>query len=219
MSLVIALAGKREIVVAGDTLLRTGDEDGFYRSRVPFPKIFCQNAESHFVVGHAGSSSSRHYLKDESSLDKASFRETVESYKTAIDEQYTMNRVPSQFVIAGFEKGQPQIYHCVCDDFKTQLAQADLGRLAIGIGGHGAMYLIHRYHENEMSLDQLLLLGCFGLQEAIRFDGRVANPLQVAVVQPDKRPKFLSEDAIDAINARCENIHTAIQNLFLQGPK
>ncbi|HEV3041728.1 MAG TPA: hypothetical protein VHA33_28440 [Candidatus Angelobacter sp.] len=215
MSLVVALAGEKEIVIAADTLLMMGDSEGYYKQKQPFPKIFKQNSDSLFVVGITGHSAARYYLTSEKVLDVASFSETVENYKHCIDDNYALNNCHAEFTFAGFEGNEPRIYFCKCYDGLATLEPKDLGRSVSGISGHGAMYFVHRYHNRKMRLEELQILACFAVREAVDFEIRLGRPLELAVVRPAQQPHFLQEKEIADLEKQCERINGQIRKIFM----
>jgi hypothetical protein len=109
MSLIVALAGENEILIASDTICTAGDDNGMYKYTEEYSKIF-KLRDERFAVGLAGNVFGDFPFRS-SLKDHGAFSEIVEEFVTKAKIEYAKGHreFPFQYLFCGFDNSGPQI--------------------------------------------------------------------------------------------------------------
>jgi 20S proteasome alpha/beta subunit len=214
VTLVVALAGKNEIVIGADRLCLMGDQEGQYS--VDFKKLKTVNRS--WVMGFAGSRAG-YSIFERSEREKwdisGSFYEQATKFSKKLECVY-LNSYSAEisFLFCGIEKTEPLIYTWSSrGDQVHGMIPATEGRSAIGFPRHGAMYFIHTHHTREMDVNQLIRLCYFSLSQAVSHDRRLNGPVDIAIIRPDGVVD-LNEEQCSVVGASCQQVQANIRDLL-----
>ena len=209
MTLVVALAGKDEIIIAAERLCLLGDTDGQYRSDIS--KI--REMKGGITAGIAGARSGLTLLERANELTEnnaSSKRKLIDAYAAKLAELYGRSYDEIKFLLCAVENSQPLLYIFGFNRQATFLpAEVTEGRVAVGLSKHGALHFLHTYHSRQMNTKELAFLAYFSIHQAIRNDPRLKGPIDVYAIRSDSATQ-LQRETIDAIRAKCETTETAI---------
>ena len=186
MTLVVALAGRHEVIIGAEQLCPLGDPDGQYS--INYSKVrFYGGAAFGFAGFRSGVS------LFETAQHKFAIRQSEplgEEIKVLIEvmaREYTHfpnSRDDIRMIACGVDHGIPMIYTSKLDRGGSFYPTCHTeGRAAIGIEKHGALHFIHSYHRPEMPTNELAFLAYFSIAETIRHDTRVRGPVEIYVVR------------------------------------
>jgi 20S proteasome alpha/beta subunit len=224
MSLIVALAGENEIVMASDTICMAGDADGTYQYSERYSKIRVLG-DKRFAVGIAGNTFGEFPFRAGGIRQHGSFSEIVEEFvgKTRTEYDKGNRKFNFDYIFCGFDESGPRIetmrFFQSPHDGSPQndgLTSSKFGRNAVGVNKHGALYWIWTFHKTSLPLETIKLLACFTLRETIRHDGRVREPLEMLVVRPDKAVEFLLDSEVKHIEAKYEQKRERIEHLLYE---
>lgn len=181
MTLVVAVAGRNEIVIGADGICPIGDDDGQY---VIESQKLRRVLKDKWVVGIAGTRAGY------TLLEKAETASTERLFDLSAGMSDIYRREYSdvlRLVFAGFENGHPSLYtwNGLGKNSVNGLICAEERRVAVGLKKHGALHFMHTYHSTDMDANQLVLLCHYCLSEAVRQDTRLGNPISMAVISRD----------------------------------
>ncbi|MBZ5542929.1 MAG: hypothetical protein LAO07_04525 [Acidobacteriia bacterium] len=219
MSVVIALPGQDEIVVAADTLGYAGDEGGYYGfsgrkiREAGGNRLFC-------VAGSDVGLSLLEKLEAQGFNCAGDFRAWVSSLtermKAVYQAVYSEPQPPFSALLCGFTNEKPQIVMFSSPTFS--FPHFSNRPEAIGAKRHGGLYFAYRYHSQKMSSDQRQLLAYFCVSEVARLDPRVDVPIEVAIVRGDS-VRFLEAKELNVLEKCSKRISGAISRHFTPGSK
>ena len=202
MTLVVALAGRNEVIIGAERLCPLGDSDGQYGISVS--KIRPLNDLAFGFAGWRSGFSLFDTAKIRYSINpEISLHEEIKSFLTVMSQGYSAFSNLSddiRVVACGVDAGEPMIYttrlFCGGGGYPTHHAE---GRVAVGIEKHGALHFLHTYHRPDMTTNELAFLAYFSIAEAIRHDTRVRGPVEIYVVREKQDPKPLEQEQLTAL--------------------
>jgi 20S proteasome alpha/beta subunit len=218
MSLVIAVANRDSIVLAADTVCLLGGAQAHYRYDAPFSKIFpLRNNE--YGVGVAAHNTAEQFVdigQPSNSLDQL-----IRLIQDAVGRRYEEKQLDYEmfFLFCGFDPNDRPVIETVSFDgsrrkgFREEVTDK-IRRSAIGICKQGALYLIHTYHDLDMTTEQLAFLAYFALKDAIYHDERLRGPIQLAVLRPHKGMAFYSLEQKQLLDTAYEERRSTLRALF-----
>lgn len=214
MTLVVALAGRNEIVIGADGISPIGDEDGQY---VIESKKLRRVLKDQWVVGVAGTRAG-YTLLDRAA---ATNPDKLTDFSAKMAEIYKREYLSElRLIFAGFEHDHPSLYTWNGVKFAggeydvNGLILAEEGRVAVGLNKHGALHFMHAYHSIDMSASQLALLCHYCLSEAIRQDTRLDGPLSMTIISRNGITD-LDENQIKALQVASTRARNRIGELFI----
>jgi 20S proteasome alpha/beta subunit len=215
MTLVVALAGRNEIVIGADGICPIGNGDGEYAIETQKLRRILKDK---WVAGIAGTRSGYTLLEKAG----AGSKESVFDLSARMAEVYKVEySVELRLVFAGFENNIPSLYTWNGlrwpdgSSVVNGLTLAEEGRVAIGFRKHGALHFMHAYHSIEMNVNQLAMLCYYCLSEAVRQDTRLDEPISMAVISRDAITD-LDDAQIKELRAASTRIRRNIGKLFIK---
>lgn len=180
MTLIVALAGRNEIVIGADGISHDGDLEGQY---VTDSHKLRHVLRDKWVAGIAGTTAGYTLLSKASAEKQNDLFGLSDRLALIYKRDYC---VDLRLVFAGFEHDCPALYtwNGVGGDVNG-LILAEKGRVVTGLDKHGALHFVHAYHSTDMDVNQLALLCHYCLSEATRQDTRLGNPISMAVISRD----------------------------------
>ncbi len=219
MTLVVALEGKDEVVVAADSRIIEGENEGRYQSE--HTKLL--RVGPNWILGVAGTVIGYELhsrMESENRAFHPDIRIGTHGYAKRMRELYEECECsgPAFLILAGVYKGRPSIYGWNLErdrDGRIQFggAMPAFGRTAIGANHHGALYFANAHHAPEMPTNQRVLLAYFCVTEAAKHDPRVGGAVEVAVIREDGAI-FLSQEALAKVGRESAGIAASIGKLF-----
>jgi 20S proteasome alpha/beta subunit len=213
MTLVVALAGKNEIVIGADGISPIGDEDGQY---VIESKKLRHVLKNRWVAGIAGTRAGYTLLERAGATDHEKITDLSARMAEIYKSEYL---VELRLVFAGFDGQHPALYtwnglKYVGGDYDVNgLILAEEGRVAVGLNKHGALHFMHACHSTDMEANQLATLCHYCLSEAVRQDTRLGGPISMAVISRDGITD-LDEAKMDKLRTASTRIRKKIGKLF-----
>lgn len=211
MTLVVAIAGRNEIVLGTDGICPIGDGDGQY---VIESKKLRRVLKDKWVAGIAGTRAGYTLLEKAGATNPECLFDLSARMAEIYKAEYF---VDLRFVFAGFENDRPSLYtwQGVGDGRVNGLILAEEGRIAVGLEKHGALHFMHAYHSTDMDANQLAILCHYCLSEAVRQDTRLGSPVSMAVISRDAIDD-LDETQIKKLRAASIRIRKKIGKLFIK---
>jgi 20S proteasome alpha/beta subunit len=209
MTLVVAVAGRDEIVIGSDGICPIGDDDGQY---VIEAQKLCRVLKDKWVAGIAGTRSGFTLLEKAGAANQENLFDLSARMSEIYKAEYS---VELRLVFAGFEDGEPALYtwNGLGANRVNGLTRADEGRVAVGLRKHGALHFIHAYHSTDMDANQLALLCHYCLSEAVRQDTRLGEPISMAVISRNAITD-LDESQLRALQSASTRTKNRIGKLF-----
>jgi hypothetical protein len=222
-SLVLALAGVGEIVVAADGLGYVGDEDGYYKFE--FGRKFRAVTNKNWILGFAGTELGQplfEIIDRKEDLPSKDINETAMYLAKRMRElycKYAPQRPKTELLLAGVQAGKPHIYTWELSStplWGVEMKGPELFEpyAAIGTKHHGALYFANKLPLRKMTTAQLVQLAHFCVNETARQDPRVGGKIEIVIVREDIiQPIALSD--LGSVAARSELISDQVEELFL----
>lgn len=224
-SLVLALSGVGEIVVAADGLGYVGDEDGYYKFE--FGRKFRALTNKNWILGFAGTELGQPLFeivdrketlpgkdKDINETAMYLFKRTRELYA-----EYTLQRAKTEFLLAGVQGGKSYIYTW---ELSSDLLRGPESKgvelseryYAIGAKRHGALYFANKLLPRKMSTSQLVQLAHFCMNETAEYDPRVGGKIEIVIVREGSIESIAPSD-MERVAAHSKIISDRVAELFL----
>lgn len=207
MTLVVAVAGKSEVILASESLCQLGDGDGQYNVSTSKIRLMGDVAFG-FAAGRSGFGLFSAVGKRTPFRDDESLHEGITRFIAAMGREYKDNRYDDtvRFLVCGVDDKEPLIYvGNFMDGVVAGPAHISEGRIAIGIEKHGALHFLHRYHHRNMTTNELAFLAYFSISETIFHDGRVKKPIDVFIVREGLAKPLEREQILQLENASQES--------------
>jgi Proteasome subunit len=222
-SLVLALSGVDEIVVAADGLGFVGDENGHYEFE--FGKKFRVVTNKNWVLGFAGTELGQPLFEIIDRKDRLPAKDINETamylFKGMRDlyEQFALQREKTELLLAGIQDGKPHIYTW---EFSSSLSRGSESRgpelsvpyYAIGAKRHGALYFANKLLRRKLNTSQLVQLAHFCVSETASHDPSVGGKIEIVIVREDSVESVAPPD-MQRLAARSEGISNSVDELFL----
>jgi len=220
MSLVVAVSNKDSIVLAADTICLIGSPEAHYLYDDDFSKIFpLRNPK--FGVGVAGSSTAEQFVEIGQSSN--TFNELVGFIRGAVSKRYDEKQLDYEmtFLFCGFGADDKPFIETLsfdgsCRTGRLEEVSSKIGKAAIGICKHGALYIIHSFHNLEMTTEQLGFLAYFALRETILDDERTRGPVELAVLRPHSPMTLYSPEQKRALEAAYSERKERVRNALTE---
>jgi len=215
MTLVVAVAGRNEIVIGADGICPIGDDDGQY---VIESQKLRRVLKDKWVAGIAGTRSGCTLLEKAGATNQENLFDLSARMAEIYKAEYS---VELRLVFAGFEDGKPSLYTwnglmwANGTPHVNGLTQAEEGRVAVGIRKHGALHFMHAYHSVDMNVNQLASLCHYCLSEAVRQDARLGSPISMAVISRNGITD-LDENQLKVLQVSSTRRKNKIGRLFLK---
>lgn len=220
MTLILALPGPGEVVVAADTYVYSDYAEAYYSSQAE--KIW---KEGSWLIGIAGNELGKavlarikrngfNFARDFNSVADDLAKDVNGVFLTLSEQD--RSRYDFRVLMCGVEKGKPQL----CEWSASSLfpcGSADRPA-AIGAINHGGIYLAYQHYRLDLTTNQRMLLAYFSVHAVTQQDMRVGPPIHVAVVKEDGVTIF-KEGQLSDFSRRSEAIAESLKQEFLQpGP-
>lgn len=186
MTLVVALAGRHEVVIGAEQLCPLGDVDGQYG--INYSKIrLCGDVAFGFAGLRSGVSlfdsvNGTCVLEEGKPL-----HDEIKKVIGAMEREYMGFKNPRddiRLIACGVDKGEAMVYTAMfAHGGSFHPTHHTEGRAAIGLDKHGALHFLYTYHHLDMTTDELAFLAYFSIAETIRQDTRARGPIDVYVVR------------------------------------
>jgi 20S proteasome alpha/beta subunit len=211
MTLVVAMAGRNEIVIGADGICPIGDDDGQY---VIESQKLRRVLKGKWAVGIAGTRAGYTLLEKAGATNPECLFDLSARMAEIYKAEYFADL---RLVFAGFENDRPSLYtwNGVGDGRVNGLILAEEGRVAVGLKKHGALHFMHAYHSTDLDANQLAVLCYYSLSEAVRQDSRLDGPISMAVISRDAITD-LDEAQIDRLRTASTRIRKKIGKLFIK---
>ena len=224
MTLVFALQGQDEIVVAADSMAHDGpDSEGRYKSSVrklhPLP--------NHWLFGFADGQSAYAIYNQikaqgwESQLS-ANIALGAQEYAEKMRDLYEKSSYQDSTtaILCGVSNGEPATYSwSLSRDDKGQVkfagAQIRPERAGIGARQHGALYFASAFHRRDMDTKQRISLAYFCLSEAAKHDLRVGGHIDVALVKENSAVRLFSQAELSEVERASMGIAESLARRFV----
>ncbi len=224
MTLVLALQGQHEVVMAADSMVHTSAPEGMYKSKMSKLTKVAQNWVIGIAGGPAGYYLQRCMEEANMSIDPKGHA-GVNEYEEKMRDLYRRGgyRDDALFLLACVHEDGPAVYDWkLKTDIEGHLmssgVQPSYGIAAIGAYRHGALYLAHAYHTSEMDTRQRVRLAYLCVHEAAKQDPRVGGPVEIAIVSA-RGVTFLSQDDLETLKGECREITAQLRKRLLEpGP-
>lgn len=215
MTLVFALQGKDEVVVAADSMAHDGpDTGGSYKLSVK--KLLPVRAN--WLLGFSGAQDGYTIYKNiqatgwESHLS-SDIHLGANEYACKMRDTYDQTgcQGDTTILLCGVSNGEPATYTWSLGRdnngrVKFSGAQIRPGRAGIGAGQHGALYFASAFHRREMDTRQRILLAHFCVGEAAKLDPRLGGHVDLALVKENGPVRFFSQDELVKVQLAGEKI-------------
>lgn len=188
MTLVVALQGQHEIVMAADRLAHEDDPGGMYKFEVKKLRL----VGDRWLAGFAGTQIGYELHKQierEGFQPSSNIHEAVHEYAAQMRGLYEKRGYQgfTSAILAGVSNGEPGVYGWSLErDSQGRInfagAVAAPHRIAIGAQHHGALYFANAFHTPEMDARQRVLLAYFCVREAAKYDPRVGGNVEAALI-------------------------------------
>jgi len=222
MTLILALVGRDNAVLAADAKQRKGDGDGFYASAVEKLKIV---NGGNWILGVALAQIGLDlagYVEENSESFNANIHLGIHSYVKRMRELYREHghSAPTSLLVAGCGKDDVAVYGFNLEggDDGTVVSEGAtkvLNQSAMGAAHHGAMYLSHALHRMDTSLVQRISIAHFSVSEACKQDVRVGPPVEIGLVRVGKRPQILGPKQLENVQSQSAKIADEIRDMVM----
>lgn len=223
MTLVFALQGKDEIVVAADSMAHDGpDTGGSYKLSVK--KLL--PVRGNWLLGFSGDQDGYTIYKHikaqnwESNLS-SDINLGADEYARKMRDTYDQTgcRGRTTLLLCGVSNGEPATYTWSLgrdshDQVEFSGAQTRPERAGIGAGQHGALYFASAFHRREMDTRQRMLLAHFCVSEAAKLDPRLGGHVDLALVKENSPVRFFSQDELVKVQLAGEKIFGLLTKRF-----
>ena len=228
MSLVIAMKAADGIVMAADTRGTIGDPRALTAINDNYQKIF---SLGRCGIGFAGTAEMGNTLLDELRKKGLDDFKDIDTAVGAILPEITncfnnwfqsippANRPAVLITLAGYrysEGKEPEalLYMLVSQtNFAPQLFK---DRCMSGVPQY-AVYLVHRYYDDAITLDKAKALSEYLITETASQDPKVGGPIRIAEIKPNEPYRELSEAEVADIHHANEELNKGLRQFFLTG--
>ena len=222
MTLIVALVGEGDAVLAADSKGRSGDGGGYYASTINKLKRVNKN----WILGVAGSQNGLD-MYDTIRIASDSFSPDIHvgasQYALRMRELYKQQEYKdsSSFFLAGAGEKYVAIYRWTLErasdgtvDFSgvNRVIEKD----AIGAELHGALYFAYAFHKPAMGRAQRISLAHLCVTEACKQDPRVGLPVEVGLVCLDRDPQLFSADHLREVAEHNREIISEFHEMILE---
>lgn len=217
MTLTICITAKNGIVMASDS--RASSE---ITANDTVKKIF--RLDDHTVVGIAGDGPLAIFFFD-SIQRELNFRNGIHDVaehlralgKKRFDEYFSHQepklRPPLSIILAGYnERNEPEIYQLSSNDNFVP-RKSPTGFACIGIP-FLADYILNRLYDREITTDNASNLAAFCIKESASQHAGIGGPLQVGIFSNTKPYFLLTQNEIQEMEKKCENMRLLQKNQF-----
>jgi hypothetical protein len=222
MTLVLALKGTDEVILAADSAGYTDHPGGMYRRKLR--KLRKVN-KGKWVVGIAGSDESLSLIET-LNLRGFSFGQSawacVPDYAHELWEEYRRGgfSLDMHFLLAGIDIRGPFMFQWSFDRPKPGRPVSLIGpsfcygdHEAIGASIHGALYFAGEHHRKDMDTAQRVSLAHFCVSEAAKHDLRVGGPVDIAIANVNG-VACSPESKLPGLRQRTESIAAQIRSIL-----
>ncbi len=218
MTLVLAIPGNREVVVAADTYIYSDYGEGCYGSNGR--KIW---RAGNWLIAVAGSELGRAIL-DKLELERVNYTMKFDSVCNELAERIsaafgtldetTKEKHAFSVLACGVEDGTSRIKEWKSSSKFPQ----DCSRrpTAIGVKNHGGIYLAYRHYNLALSTAQRMLLAYYCVYAVTLQDLRVGPPIHVAVVKEREAASIYEGDQLADFQSRSAEISELMRQQFLR---
>ncbi len=228
MSLVIAMKAADGIVMAADTRGTIGDPRGLTAIDDNYQKIFPMG---HCGIGFAGTAEMGNTLLDELQKKGLDNFKDIDTAVDAIRPEITncfndwfqsippANRPAVLITLAGYrysDGAEPEalLYMLVSQtNFAPQLFK---DKCMAGVPQY-AIYLVHRYYDDAITLDKAKALSEYLISETASQDPKVGGPIRIAEIRPNELFRELAEDEVVEVHRANEELNKGLRQFFLTG--
>lgn len=222
MTLVLALVGRDNAVLAADGKLTQGSSGGYYASSVQKLKLVNQG---NWILGVAVSQVGydlAKYIEENGEPFPANIHKGVRQYAVRMCSLYREHgyRTPTALMVAGCGENDAAIYGFNIapeEQIESRFwgTTRTINQSAIGADTHGAMYFSHAFHSPEMSIVQRISIAHLCVSETCKQDPRVGPPVEIGLVRVGKAPKILDPKQLESVQARSSEIANEIRNMVM----
>jgi len=221
MTLILALVGNGEVVLAADSQASSGDGGGLYTCSVK--KLRSANS-GRWIVGvannHAGWALVDH-IESTGETFNVDIHIGANEYANRTKELYEkyQHAALTSFVLAGTSPRDAAIYSWSLRrsgprvEFDGILPTPE--QSAVGAHQHGGMHFAHRFHTREMTTPQRIQLAHLCVSEACHQDPRVDFPVEVGLIRLNKTPQLFTPTELKDVQKRSEHISSEIRRLVI----
>ena len=226
MTLVVCLKADQGIILAADSRGTVGDPRGLTAINDTYVKIFPLGCCG---VGMSGASEQGAALLDElqkngavntvTNIDEASQLVAAESAKL-FNQWFGAIQPPQRpgvlVTLAGYRaSGEAMVYLM---SSQTNFAPQLFGHMPCMSGvPQYAVYLVHRYYNPEISLENAKALAAYLITETASQDPKVGGPVRIAQITATEGYQQLTDEEVEKINAANEEVNKGLREFFLKG--
>ena len=80
-----------------------------------------------------------------------------------------------------------------------------------------AVYLVHRYYDDAITLDKAKALAEYLIAETASQDPKVGGPIRIAEIKPNEPYRELDEDEVAEVHHGNEELNKGLRQFFLTG--
>lgn len=224
MTVVLALKGEDNVVVAADSMVHFGDDNGRYlESRCKLRTI-----NGSWVIGVSHSSSGLEAVDDLgpgklpnlNSFDRLA----VQQIASKLLERHNAKNFSEEawFVLAGVGEFGAFIHTFAFKPTKEtgvylEGPQECPNQVALGASRHGALYFAYEFHRSTMTIPQRILTAFHSVAEIAKHDLRVARPINVAVVTKGQVCHYSEDDLVRFVERSSDITSTVSRMLTAEG--
>jgi len=225
MTLVVALAGEDDIVVAADSLHSVGFPGNRFRD-TSAKKIL---TSGNYVVGFAGSPKGICTFQLTEPSFEGKLLQDAGKLSMAMDKMVSVapsGVQPSRFLLCGFEKSRPRIYRWEWNGEEIQLNDCNLaprlmvrdGISAIGQEGHGGYLMYSHAYSKNLSLEERVFLAYLCIHEVAEHDHDVSIPIDVSIVKQG-RVIELDRTKLAGLTKKCVSFRKRLSSEISRGAR
>jgi len=228
MTLALSLMSEKGIALVSDSRATVGDVRGLTTSNDTVQKIFKLSEKIGLEVAGAGDIGAtlvddiakkipgtddiNSAVKKICKLLKENFNQWFPK-PVATEKGFVKDWPPLIFTVSGYSSAnKPDSYILVSQNYFVP-QKSTMGFHAIGIIPL-AIYLLNRLYRKDSSLQTITELGAYCILETASQDGKVGGPLQIAIIEPSKGFKFLTEDEKKVIISNVKKHRRNLQDSF-----
>lgn len=221
MTLILALVGESDAVLAADSETNSNDKAGMYTSSMT--KLRLVN-DSKWIAGVAHSpigfdiqdcieASGETFNKD---IHIGVHQYAKRMRDLYLEHEYTQD---TSILIAGNTRNGVAVYGWNLTGAKEPAfdgARQIHNPTAVGAHYHGAMYFSSRFHSPKVTTIQRISLAHFCVSEVCKQDPRVDFPVEIGLVRRNHPPQLLNAQDLGKVQEQSDKIGPEIERMILQ---